>query len=276
MRHLWGIAVASVSLAACATSSAPDMATSAFDYAPSSSNQTDTSRSGYSLRNEGTWAADLDYEDTRGEPLLALSFTSAGGDETGAQLSITMPYLQNGVRRFHGETDEGSIVEVELQAGPCRDPGSEVRYTYFAAISIDGQVSTGCGAEVAEMDRWSNYLMEYLPAIDLCLAEFGGRARHVSIAYPVSDGLTGVRLVDGTGQSWECITRDHDEAVNAMRPLDAADVIYGEGDPIFVRDEIPGFGEGCYVYEAVRDAQGHLIGSFGYDACGSGPDVAVG
>jgi len=276
MRNFWVIAISGVSLAACSTSSAPDMATSAFDYAPSSASQTDTSRFGYNLNNEGTWAAELDFEDTRGEPVLDFSFTPSGGEEISAQLSITMPYLQNGVRRFHGESIDGASVEVELQAGPCRDPGSDENYTYFAAISIDGQVSTGCGTEVAETDRWSNYLTEYLPAIDLCLAEFSGRAQHVSIVYPVSDGLTGVRLVDGTGQSWECITRDNDEAINAMRPLDAADALYGEGDPVFVRDVIPGFGEGCYVYEAVRDAQGNLIGSFGYDACGSGPDQSIG
>ena len=42
----------------------------------------------------------------------------------------------------------------------------------------------------------------------------------------------------------------------------------GEGDPVFVPGRLPEQGEGCYLYERVRDRDGELIGALGHDACG--------
>jgi hypothetical protein len=268
MKRLVLMALLSGGMVSCATT---DVATSAFDYTTSDNRNMDTSRFGYELAGDGSaWDASLRFEDTPGEPKLDFSMTRTDGVETGGELTIAVPYLENGVRRFSGTSDEGDVIEVALQAGPCQGNAADEVYGYFATVSVNGHATTGCGFEVAAIDRWSNYLFDYLPAIDVCLAEFGGRGQHVSVAYPVGEA-TGVRVVDETGHTWECVTRDNDSAVNAMRPLDAADAVFGEGDPIFIRAALPGFGEGCYVYEAIREANGGLIGSFGFDSCSSGP-----
>ena len=274
LKHLLVIALASSALAACGTTSGPPtFANSAFDYASSNRNA-DAERFGYELSGRSGWSASMAYEDTRGQPTLNFVYTARGGASQSGLLSISMPYLENGVRRFSGETDDGDYISVELQAGPCREGGTS--YNYFSNVQIGDDNIQGCASEVAAVDRWSNYLTGYLPAIDVCLAEFGGRAQHVSVAYPLASGSTGVRVVDGEGRTWECVTRENDEAVNSMRPLDAADAMFGEGDPVFVRSRMPQMGEGCYVYESVRESNGHLIGSFGFDTCNAGPYHAIG
>ena len=40
------------------------------------------------------------------------------------------------------------------------------------------------------------------------------------------------------------------------------------------RSELPARGEACYIYETVREANGTLIGAFGYDSC-AGPRAPV-
>lgn len=274
------LALAAASLSACAATTgdggaAPGMANTAFDHVRSGEARRAGGGFGYELEAPGHWQAAMSFERTPGEPRIAFAYAPVGGDALTGELAISMPYLEDGLRRFHGETADGRPVGVELQAGPCRDASTEESFGYFARVYIDGNVVSGCAAEVASMDRWSNYLSDYMPAIDVCLAEFGDRASHVSMAYPLGSA-TGVRLVDNEGQTWECATREGDEAINSLRPLDAADVVLGEGDPIFVRNRMPPSDEGCYVYESVRESNGELIGALGYDACNAGPSQPVG
>ena len=267
-----GLACSALAACASAPDAGGDMASSAFDYAPARDTRMET-RHGYDLGDGEGWSGRLAYEDVGGALRVAMDLRPAGGERVAAELDIGMPYLEDGRRRFEGVADDGRAVEVVLQAGPCSDSADDGYATHFAVVRIDGAEMRGCGYEVSEYDRWSNYLMDYLPAIDVCLAEFSGRAQHVSLAYPLPGAATGVRLVDAGGRTWECATRDSDRAVNSLRPLDAADFIIGEGDPVFVRSALPAMGEGCYVYEAVRAADGALIGAFGFDGCGGGGET---
>lgn len=223
---------------------------------------------GYQLRSADGWDAELSFVDGERVPQVDMQLGQGGPLEETVRLDIAMPYLADGQRRYHGTTRDGRDVSVSLQAGPC----DAERSSHFARVEIGETVLEGCGREVASIDRWSNYLMTYLPAIDLCLGEVGPSARHVSLAYPIGEN-TGVRIVDGEDATWECVTRDADDAVNSVRMLDAADVIFGEGDPIFVRRRVPDVGSDCYAYETVRRADGELIGAFGHEVCdlGSGP-----
>ena len=229
---------------------------------------------GFALESREGWSGQLTYEDEGGAARVALDYAIDGGPAGEAELEIAMPYLDGGVRRFHGMTASGETVELQLQAGPC-DSAEGDGHTHFAALRVGDTAVAGCGRERGREDRWSNYLMDYLPAIDACLAEFRGEPAHVSVAYTMRGGATGVRIVDETLQTWECATRDAGQAVNSLRPLDAADALHGEGDPIFVRRAFPEFGEGCYVYESVREADGTLIGALGYDACNAAPASSV-
>jgi len=267
------------SLAACATTttdggaSGRGLASSAFNYAPSG--RAPVSGAGYDLTGDNGWTGRLGYFDDEGDARAHLAMRYPDGRETTAELDIAMPYLEGGVRRFHGEDQDGRVVAVELQAGPCASRDGDT-LIYFADLSIGGWTANGCGREVGgAVDRWSNYLIDYLPMIDLCLSDFRDRARHVSLAYTLSGGETGVRIVDLDMRTWECATREQGTQINTIRPLDAADGMYGEGDPVFVRGAIPEFGEGCYVYEAVREVDNSLIGAFGFDACDTGPVAAL-
>ena len=277
--YLTGLVVAAgLVLTGCATTdyagvgggAAP--AASAFDHPRSDA--APAAPFGFQLASVEGWSGRLSYEDNGGGARVVLDYAVDGGPAGQADLEIAMPYLDGGVRRFHGMTASGEPVELQLQAGPCeRAPGEG--HTHFAALRVGDTAMAGCARERAREDRWSNYLMDYLPAIDACLAEFRGAPAHVSVAYTMRGGATGVRIVDDAMQTWECATREAGQAVNSLRPVDAADALHGEGDPIFVRGDFPEFGEGCYVYESVREADGTLIGALGYDACNAAPAASV-
>ena len=279
MKQIIALVMGGAVLTACATTNSTStsagggaLATSAFDYAPTREGQVRTPQFGYSLVGaHGDWTAALAYEEGGAAPVVVMAFDRSG-QAVEADLDIAMPYLSGGVRQFSGDANTGSPVEVTLQAGPCTDGQSSETYSHFATVIIGRGIYRGCANEESTTDRWSNYVAEYLTAIDTCLAELRTEAEHVTIAYPVSDA-TGVRLSNRIGQRWECVTRDGNRSVNALRTLDAGDVMLGEGDPIFIRSSVPQAGEGCYVYESVRSASGDLIGSFGFDSCAtpSGP-----
>lgn len=273
MFRIFILALLGAGLTACATTGPATIGGSAlapaFDHAPAGGARA-VNAYGYQIAGPEGWNGRLTYRQDGGEALVAMQVSTPEGEEHIADLAIAMPYLEGGVRRFSGTTQDGRPVDVELQAGPCRAVGGE-RHVYFALVDLGGRSLAGCGDEVAADDRWSNYLMDYLPAIDICLSEFRNRNVHISVAHTIAGGQTGIRIVDEEMRTWECATRDQGRAINSLRPVDAADAVYGEGDPIFVRSALPEFGEGCYVYESVREADGTLIGAFGYDACNSAP-----
>jgi hypothetical protein len=280
MKHAIAAIVAGFAVTACATTGSstgngaamPVAATAAFDYAPSRDEapRITSSRFGYDLAGENGWSGEMRFIDEGGEPVIVLTLYGPDGAPTAAELSIDMPYLGNGMRRFSGETNAGVPVHVALQAGPCSTAGAQP--THYASIEVGTSAMEGCASENAETERWSRGLMGYLSAIDSCSREVA-EVDHITMAQP-SGGGTGVRMADRDGRRWECTTRS-DGTVNAVRALDPADVLLGEGDPIFVRSELPPNGQGCYAYEAVRYADGRLIGAFGYDTC-IGPGGAVG
>tara|TARA_R110002072_G_scaffold93904_5_gene207924 strand:+ start:1300 stop:2142 length:843 start_codon:yes stop_codon:yes gene_type:complete len=272
MKHIATFVIGAFALTACATTNstsqagAPALASQAFNYAPVREQPASASQFGYRLLgDEGDWAGVMAFQAEGSALVVDLDFDQ-GDAHTDAGLDVAMPYLSGGVRRFVGQSRSGDAVEVELQAGPCVDARSGATRTHFATVTIGGGQYRGCAQEEAASDRWTNYLSAYLPAIDTCLNELRRDAEHVTLAFPVSSA-TGVRLGNRLGQRWECVTRDNNRAVNAVRSLDADDVMAGENDPIFVRGQMPAAGEGCYVYESVRMANGELIGAYGFDAC---------
>lgn len=273
MRQFLVLVAVCAGLGACTTTggdgAAGGLALSAFDYASSDATRQAGTRFGYELAGDDGWQGNLMFEEDSG--VLSVVFSMTDGTE--AELRVGMPYLEDGVRRYHGSTVDGRDVFVELQAGPCAQGGDT--QTHFAMVEIGSHQFEGCGLERAEIDRWSNYLMAFMPAIDICLGELGSRAQYVSLAYSQPGGNTGVRLVDQDGATWECTTREDDSAINSIRQLNAADALLGEGDPVFVRSQMPEFGDDCYVYESVRLADGSLVGALGYDTCDSVPMASL-
>ncbi|GJL98230.1 MAG: hypothetical protein DHS20C06_20470 [Hyphobacterium sp.] len=268
MKRFLMVVMAATGLTACATTSpGGDLASSAFDYEPARVAELPDHHFGYEMTGDDGWEGSMVYEASG--RTINVDFNLAGnGLAATADLAIEDPYLNEGVRRFIGQTAAGDDVFVLLQAGPCN--GGEA--SYFATLVIGSTRLNGCASEHAANDRWSNYLADWMPAIDLCVAELSSRADHVTFAYSTASG-TAVRLADNSGNRWECNTVD-DRRVNAIAPLTAVDVRLGEADPIFVRSQMPTQGDACYVYESVRDASGVLIGAFGYDSC-AGPRAPV-
>ncbi|WP_417484995.1 hypothetical protein [Maricaulis salignorans] len=277
MKQLWVAALVCAGLTACASTGGGvggSVSNSAFDYAPSRANRSADTRIGYRLTGE-SWQGRMVFETVGGEVRVDLGLDGLESGAARAELLIAMPYLDGGVRRYEGLADTGRPVTVELQAGPCH-AGDGATHPYFAKVRMGMSEIRGCASETAPVDRWSNYLAQYLPAIDACLAEMSGNADHISLAYTLSGGATGIRLVDRDGASWECATREDGHRVNSLRPIDAADAVLGEGDPIFVRSAMPDAQMSCYVFESVREADGRLIGALGHDACDGGFDDSIG
>tara|TARA_R110000868_G_scaffold11201_3_gene54963 strand:+ start:5356 stop:6192 length:837 start_codon:yes stop_codon:yes gene_type:complete len=278
MKHLLVIALVCAGLTACASTGVggggAGLASSAFDPAPARAMRPASTQFGYILAGSG-WNGRMVFESVGGEARVDFRLDGAASGEDRAELLIAMPYLEGGVRRYDGTNAEGRAVRVQLQAGPCAnlDGGTD---PYFATVHVGASEMSGCATEVAAVDRWSNYLAEYLPAIDACLAEMDGNADHVSLGYTLSGGTTGIRMVDRDGVSWECATREDGAHVNSLRSISPADAVLGEGDPIFVRSAMPDAVRSCYVFESVRDARGGLIGALGYDACDGGYDAGIG
>lgn len=268
MERILLVFIVAISVTACATTSpGGNLASSAFDYEPARSNDLPDSHFSYEMEGNNGWSGSMVYETTGRGINVDFSFSGSAGAQR-ANLSMEDPYLNGGVRRFTGQSENGEDVFVMLQAGPCGNG----QHSYFATLVIGSDRLSGCASENAVNDRWSNYLAEWMPAIDLCVAELRHQAEHVTFAYSTASG-TAVRMADHSGNRWECITVD-DRRVNAIVPLSAVDVRLGESDPIFVRSEMPAQGDACFVYESVRDANGLLIGAFGYDSC-AGPRAPV-
>lgn len=268
MKRILTIIFAAAGLTACATTSpGGDLASSAFDYAPERTAELPDRHFGYVMNSDAGWDGAMTYQSTGQAIDVGFTFSGPGGDMTAA-LDMEEPYLNEGVRRFTGQSQDGRDVFVMLQAGPCGN-GDQ---SYFATLVLGGERYRGCASERAANDRWSNYIADWMPAIDLCMAELRNQAEHVTFAYSTASG-TAVRMADHSGNRWECITVN-DARVNAVMPLSAVDVRLGEADPIFVRSEMPARGDACYVYETVREADGTLIGAFGYDSC-AGPRAPV-
>ncbi len=275
MKHVIAITIICAGLTACATTSVGGgVASSAIEYAPSRAARPVDTRFGYRLAG-ADWQGRMVFESVGGEARVDFTLDGVESGPDRAELLVALPYLDGGVRRYNGTTDQGRAVIVQLQAGPCDNPDGGTD-PYFATIRLGASEMSGCAMEVAPVDRWSNYLAEYLPAIDACLAEMSGTAAHVSLAYTLAGGATGIRLVDGDGASWECATREEGARVNSLRPIGPADAVLGEGDPIFVRSALPDAASSCYVFESVRDADGVLIGALGHDACDAGFDAGIG
>ncbi|WP_420431146.1 hypothetical protein [Hyphobacterium sp.] len=257
-----------IGVTACATTSPNgQLASSAFDYEPARGNDLADNHFGYEMVGEAGWQGAMLYNASGSGMDVDFSFDGSGGAQRAA-LAMEVPYLNGGVRRFSGHSESGADVFIMLQAGPC-GPGQ----SFFVTLVMGQERFNGCASETSASDRWSNYLADWLPAIDLCVNELRHEAEHVIFAYATASG-TAVRLADHTGNRWECVTVN-DERINAILPLSVVDVRLGEADPIFVRSQIPARGDGCYVYESVRDETGTLMGAFGYDSC-AGPRAPIG
>jgi len=119
-------------------------------------------------------------------------------------------------------------------------------------------------------DDWSHSLLQLLPAIEICLRQAQGPNPRITRAWPLNQSMVGVRLRDGAGGWWDCITQGY--GANARVALfDAVpadeEPLPGESEVIFTSaEQLPPAG-GCYRHERVLDDDGTTLGWLSYDIC---------
>lgn len=191
------------------------------------------------------------------------------------RLTMAEPWLEDGVQRYEGRLDRVGEIALTLEAGPCAI--GDIRYGLFASLEIGGRVREGCARETGPHVRWTHEIGEFLPAIEACSADSavsslahvrGAGSRRVSVAYRQAEAVVVRYDYPGNGR-FDC-TYTHG-AVRWRAVSDVEPALPGEGDPFFLPGRIPETGDGCFLYERVRDADGRIIGALAHDACAVTP-----
>lgn len=84
-----------------------------------------------------------------------------------------------------------------------------------------------------ERPDWSTALPELLPGIRTCLANAGAAAAGVTKAWPITAGLTGVRVLRTDGSRYDCIATDDGRGVILTEPVRSLSHLEGESDPLY-------------------------------------------
>lgn len=210
------------------------------------------------------WSATLTYFEDAGGPYAELQLRAPGAESVTAYLDYAPDYLQDGGRRYLGHGRRGETIEASFDAGECVDAAGHSR-GYFATITFGGSVFVGCAREQGGDGSWTRDLHRYMPALEACLAEFPRGAEAV-FAYQMGDGVFAVR-VSSNDETRECAWSARDRRLTSMRPLDAADAHAQQGREAFLRTRTLPARTECRSWEAVRNADGDLIGAIGHDQC---------
>ncbi len=112
---------------------------------------------------------------------------------------------------------------------------------------------------------WSIALPELLPGIRACLADGGAAATGVTKAWPITSGLTGVRVLKTDGTRYDCIAIDDGRGVilvEAVRPLSHLE---GESDPLYTPSAVEPTHASCVETDPV-EGNGNA-GWLSYDDC---------
>lgn len=114
---------------------------------------------------------------------------------------------------------------------------------------------------------WAKILPDLLSAVRKCTIDGGISVSSVGKAWPLNNGMVGVRLVDVAGQRHDCITDTAGKSVDRVQPVEqGGPPLPGEGNPIFLpaREQPPRVA--CGRLERV-DANGAVYGWLHYDPC---------
>lgn len=191
------------------------------------------------------------------------------------RLAMAEPWLADGVQRYEGRLDRIGEITLTLESGPCAI--GDIRYGLFASLVTGGRAREGCAREIGPHVRWTHEIGEFLPAIEACRADSavsslahvrGAGERRVSLAY--RDGGSEIVRFEYPGNGrFDCT---HADGLVRWRAVsDHEPALPGEADPYFLPGRMPEAGEGCFLYERVRDADGRIIGALAHDGCAVAP-----
>lgn len=137
-------------------------------------------------------------------------------------------------------------------------------------------VRTGYDARIAPVanyatknpDDWARLLPDLLPAINLCVAREGNRARWVSRAAPANQGMGIVRVVETTGTSVDCVADLSGRGTPKVDAVSAAEPpLANAGNPRFYPPREPPPMVNCGKLERVVTKSGAVAGYLHYDPC---------
>lgn len=108
---------------------------------------------------------------------------------------------------------------------------------------------------------WSRRLFDLMPATNACLAAWVGDLPRVLKAWPMSQGMVGVRLQNIDGGRHQCIAAADGQTVHRVDQLGLeAPPVPGEGNPIFTPADGADPGAACFGHERVETAGGRFLG----------------
>lgn len=113
---------------------------------------------------------------------------------------------------------------------------------------------------------WAEYLFDFLPAIDACLAASSEPAS-VLTAGVMDQGKVGMRLVDVLDAEWDCVAEADGEAVDLLQPAGEGSEPVPPVEPVFTRAPGAPPPGGCYEHQEVEDASGEVIGWLSFHVC---------
>jgi len=156
--------------------------------------------------------------------------------------------------------------------------------THRAVLSIKaGEAVTGCCVVRAGFDArvapvadfaakkpgdWARLLPSLAPAVNLCVAREGARAKAVAKAWPMNGGAAGVRIVQASGAAVDCVASTSGRGTPTVTAVDPAKPPLSDaGNPLLYPAREPPPIVACGRIERALGARGALIGYLHYDPC---------
>ncbi|KAA5804538.1 hypothetical protein F1654_00570 [Alkalicaulis satelles] len=272
------ITIAALGLLASACVTAPELRPSSLIDHPEAGDRDPAPRparpgsAGYEIEG-GDFHARIVFREIRGRAVAQFDGAGFAAGAVESEFDLDQAWIRAGAR-VYDSAEPPHHVSVRLSVQPCETAHGVWPRT--ALVTVGRRDYRGCARETGPHPSWTENLPELMPAITQCLAS----ARNSSMAFVRGSGSahvihagadeeqTRVRLRVGETGRWDCVVRQGraDFTVVSERAGEAP----GEGDPSFIPGHMPADGEGCYLYEAVRDDSGALIGALAHDVCGPG------
>ncbi len=206
----------------------------------------------------------------------AVAMFRGNGFRTGpveTEFDLSQAWIRAG-ERVYSENASYDRVRVSMRTRAC--PASDGVWAREASVLVGRLVYSGCARETGPHPSWT----ENLPALMADISQCVSAARNSSMAFVRGSGQahilyageeragTRVRMRFGESGRWDCQIGARGPEFSVVS--DRAEPAPGEGDPVYIPGAMPPDGEGCYLYEAVFDANRTPVGALAHDVCGTG------
>jgi uncharacterized membrane protein len=183
---------------------------------------------------------------------------------------ITQEACKDTMSEREGQADFAFKAQVTLLDGRkvsgCCNAGLEAAVAPPGPPGLD-QAPVANFSSKSEED-WARLLPELLPAVQACLAKTQGQSPYVTKAWPMNNGMVGVRTRGGDGGWFDCIAQSDGKGVERLEMLPRGDPpLPGENAVLFTPvGGAPRHGN-CWQQERVLDPGGKLLGYLSTNVC---------